>query len=911
MNNKERENHIAEYLLPALIAGALFMVILALNALWPFGRATIDYYDMAQWSDLFYYHNYDELRGIKSFVYDWYLNLGREIPGLSEPSLFDLLMYFVPRSLFLECSSLLMTFKIMAAAFFMGIFVRYINKDMPYAFRLILSAGYGLCGFVMTNYTVPQWIDMAAFVPLVLMFSQKALRTGKFIGLTVTVFLIMIDDYYFGIQMLMFIFLTGGAYCIYLLGTGRKRELTEELFFGRLLTGIAAGLGLSAFSWMPDIAFNMTSARFGNGTNDGGIMGNYIALLQNITPAYLSRWFSLLCLSFPASYVAIGLFYGIRKKEWGSVLLRILLVFMICAQLVLESVHLLLHFGSYVDYPVRNGFMIWCIMAGIAAHPYGVSNKTREEEKTDTGSRIVRIALGVVITAIITTVFRTWYMNNAGISDHTVFLLAMSIMSVFAVAHIILISVRNGRYGTFCPYLWMAEVLIFGIIMIGKPLYDTPYGHDPEQEGEFIRISDQLVEKFGDDLATGSDAATRRIKNPDASLNANYGLVMQRETLSGWTNLATADQIGGATNLGYSSQFTRLLDTGGNIFTDTIMHVTDLVSFEELDERLYSKVASADVVVDHMTGDMREYHLYKNRYELPFAIPVKGAPDTDAGGVTGIVNSFANAMGTKTDIAKTVDVAPAVNKADGHEISEYNIAVVGNKALYFEGSCVDTDHYNTKITVNGRVIPIPSIREFDNELFPAHFNNNTVELGAFENGEVNVTIDMDVSDPDEKYDFTLYEIDLDVLASLCESEPSGISAVQGRRSLDIDLPKMSDEFTGILIPVSYSGGWSAKVDGVSVKPQNINGLFMYISTDGGSRVHMSYFPPFMMPGIIIAVVALIVVALFGLSDKKTKPATHKADRFLAFMYSAAFAAAFAVLYVVPFAYALLQKCGVL
>ena len=87
MNNKERENHIAEYLLPALIAGALFMVILALNALWPFGRATIDYYDMAQWSDLFYYHNYDELRGIKSFVYDWYLNLGREIPGLSEPSL--------------------------------------------------------------------------------------------------------------------------------------------------------------------------------------------------------------------------------------------------------------------------------------------------------------------------------------------------------------------------------------------------------------------------------------------------------------------------------------------------------------------------------------------------------------------------------------------------------------------------------------------------------------------------------------------------------------------------------------------------------------------------------------------------------------------------------------------------------
>ena len=140
----ENKRTIIEYLAPSLVVGVLFMIILAVNGLWPFGKETIDYYDMAQWSDLFYYHNYDELHGVKSFVYDWYINLGREIPGLSEPSLFDLLLYLVPRTYILECSSLLMAVKIMAAAFFMGIFIRYINKDLPYPYRLIQQYRYSL-----------------------------------------------------------------------------------------------------------------------------------------------------------------------------------------------------------------------------------------------------------------------------------------------------------------------------------------------------------------------------------------------------------------------------------------------------------------------------------------------------------------------------------------------------------------------------------------------------------------------------------------------------------------------------------------------------------------------------------------------------------------------------------------------
>ena len=116
----------SKYIFPSLTVGVIYLIILALNGIWPFGKTTIDYYDMAQWSDLFYYHNYDMLHGAKSFVFDWYINIGRVIPGLNEPSLFDLFFYIVPRDHFLECMSLLMLIKIMVSALTMNIFIRCI-----------------------------------------------------------------------------------------------------------------------------------------------------------------------------------------------------------------------------------------------------------------------------------------------------------------------------------------------------------------------------------------------------------------------------------------------------------------------------------------------------------------------------------------------------------------------------------------------------------------------------------------------------------------------------------------------------------------------------------------------------------------------------------------------------------------
>ena len=885
---------ITEYIMPSVVTGLIFLIILAINGLWPFGKATIDYYDMAQWADPFYYHNYDQLHGLKSFVFDWYTNLGRVIPGLNEPSLFDLLFFFIPRDMILEFMSFLMMVKIMAMAFTMNLFVGYVNDKLPYTYRLMISAGYGLCGFVLINYTIPLWLDMAAIVPLILMFSQKALKEGRFAGLSVTIFLIMIDDYYFTLQTLMFVFLIGGAYIV----TGRfLRKEREELYVSRLLAGVVAGLGVSSFSWIPDIAFDLTSARFSIGSTEDGILSTYISLLNSVQPSYLSRWFSLLGIAFCAAVAATGIAGCIRKRKISTVVFCLLCIFMVTSQLFVESIHLLLHFGSYVDYPVRNGFMIYCVIAGIAAGLY----EARGEEGYKINGKILSAAQ-ILVPALFAGVFATWYFRHAGISDHRIFLITFGLMAVCFCQDVFLISYRGGRYGKYCFCMWAAQLLIFGIIMIGKPLYDSGYADDPEQEGEYIRITDQLVSNFGDKLATGNDAATLRIKNPDTSLNSNYGVVMRRETLSGWTNLASADQITGAVVFGYSNQFTRILDSGGTIFSDALLHIADIVSLKEQDDKLYEKIASTIVVTDHMTGSSAEYFLYKNRFVMPFAIPVVDStklidPDID---MVKFINSYAGAIGADRDIAAYITDEAAITKENGHEIFRYRIRTDGPQTLYLKGNCVDKDHYNTRITVDGKTLKIPGIREYDNELFPAHFNNNTVELGSFEDEEVTVEIDMDVSDPEEKFDYYIFGIDTDALSDLCgRLSKINETVVSGKRSLDITIDDCDGSYEGILVPVSYNEGWTATVDGRDTEVQNVIGLFMYVPATDAKNIHMTYFPVFMKAGIFISTVFAVCFAALAIMLRKKEPAVCTADTLLSYVYIVSFAAALTLIYIIP------------
>lgn len=910
--NRNKTTEIAKYIAPMLSVGLLFLVILAIKGMYPFGSETIDYYDMAQQNEAYYHIYYDDLHFAKSVFFDWFTSLGRSTAGGTLISPFNLLLFLTARDSIMEFMSVMMLVKIMFMALTMYIFLKNICDNIPYLFSYSFSVGYGLCGYVLMNYTIPFWLDILVIVPLVLLFSQRCLGLGKSsLGLIISLFFLMSIRYYLTAMILIFIFLIGGAYILYNHLTERKR-----LYVLRFGCSVIAGILLPTFLWFPSAYEALTSARFSNGSGESsGLVDQYLTILRQIAPSYMARWWTLLGLSLPAAIIFIGFINDVKSKHLGRIIYSCSIICFVFLETVLESIHLIMHFGSYVNYPMRNGFLLYCAVVGIAAvyaadlHRLGIFTIGNE-----IGQQIARVAIPSVFLLAATSLLIFQYNRNPGIPVHRVFVITSISMFVLFGIYLLLLVFKKGAYRLTCVVVLFCEILFFGYIFIGMPTYASEYANDPEQEGEYIRISNQLVQAFDmQNEANYPSYYIDRIKNPDSSLNANYGMVMRRSTLSGWTSLAPADKLGGSVRLGYNSQYTRFLDSGANVFCDALLHATQTVSHIPQDERLYDKQGSASVVINHRTGEVSDYCLYNNRYVLPFGLRM----NTSSFGDNIRNNDFpADPIDYFNEYYYALLPAEKINNAYiTSPLFEYfspadESVITGTKALYFCGGCVDTDYYNTRITVNGTTVPIPSIHENDNTLFPAHFNNNTVYLGSFSDEEVSIDIGMDITDPATQYDYYLYTIDLDVLKELCDDYDTDYVTHIGNTSLDMTLTAQEGE--SILLPLSYDNGWRVSVNNRPVEYEVINGLFMNIPLqEGDNAISLKYYPMPMLYALPISILTLVSIILILIVEKKkdlnSAPATVRTDRVLEWIYGGAFCIAAILIYIIPIAYAVLLK----
>ena len=103
-----------------------------------------------------------------------------------------------------------------------------------------------------------------------------------------------------------------------------------------------------------------------------------------------------------------------------------------------------------------------------------------------------------------------------------------------------------------------------------------------------------------------------RVKNSDGSIsNVNYSLVMGRESLANYLHVINASYQPALRKWGYSTNWTRLLDTGGTIFSDTMFGIKYLISSSVLSSQLYDKVFELDGTMGF------RYYIYRNKYEIP------------------------------------------------------------------------------------------------------------------------------------------------------------------------------------------------------------------------------------------------------------------------------------------------------
>ena len=137
----------------------------------------------------------------------------------------------------------------------------------------------------------------------------------------------------------------------------------------------------------------------------------------------------------------------------------------------------------------------------------------------------------------------------------------------------------------------------------------------PNKDNVSVFSADYL--EAANDVAMGMETEIKdfeRIKNTDYKVDhIEYSLVLGKEAISNYWHVINPSVQPKFAALGYSINWTQLLDTGGTVFSDTLFNIKYFLSQDDLTEELYDFCE----VIDE-SGDVIQ--LYKNKFELPFVI---------------------------------------------------------------------------------------------------------------------------------------------------------------------------------------------------------------------------------------------------------------------------------------------------
>ena len=167
--------------------------------------------------------------------------------------------------------------------------------------------------------------------------------------------------------------------------------------------------------------------------------------------------------------------------------------------------------------------------------------------------------------------------------------------------------------------------------------------------------------------------ALDRIKDRDLLLNSNYGFIVDQSSLGCWMNGASPNVQSQMRRMGYTANYTRILDGCGTAFTDALLGINRLYGDEGLNSNLYTNMMPAG-----------EGYIYDCEYTLPFGIIMDDVSDTD--GYDYQNSLFEATTGLDMQLIEEVDVSEATKDVydaeNGVYIYDKQIQVEDKSVLY-------------------------------------------------------------------------------------------------------------------------------------------------------------------------------------------------------------------------------------
>lgn len=872
--NEKKKSTLIDLGVIAMIIAVVVLLAYKMNGIYPFGDATIARGDMVQQTiPAGMYYVWDILHGNASPFFTWNTGFGMNISGASSLgallSPLNLLLFFSTRDNLVYFVNILMVLKMIGIAYSMYFYLR--KYDVSRGVYILGGILYAFGAASLIHFQIMLVMEIAFFLPLIMIgidriFDKKGCKFFIFM-----LALTMIVNVYTGCITLIFIFLSSGIR-IFLSMNENEEKRRCALQLG---VSVLAAFLLSAVVTIPALICISNASRTGNGD-----------FLQTYTTAIQSKWNlnewkrveqMVVNMALPCACILYFIVHEKKNineklKKYGA---HISLVSLMILSVVIPGIELLWHGGSRASWPVRFIYILSFVIIDFAVLLWQ-ENKAKEESACEKKKNWMLLCISGIAALfaglLFYNIYHSYCQNEVywNLGDG---FLCLFIELLFAGIYFLLLKSKKKELivTILCVELTCTSILSFA------PNKDNITVFSPEYLEAANNVGTSIETEIHD---------FERIKNVDYKVDhIDYPLVLGQEAISNYWHVINPSLQPDFSALGYSINWTQLLDTGGTIFTDTLFHTKYYFSQQELPDELY------DYCQDVIYSDTESLQLYKSKFELPFAINTNASALKTSGEIFASQNSLFQAItGSNETLIQDVSGQAANNRF---------VTSIGNerKILYFYGT--NTSDYPITITVNGSPLIIPSSSSATNQQYPTDFCNGLVSLGTFQNEQVDVQFGGSVNMSDIHLGLLDYNTFVNGIEQIKNQNPEIKLLNQKHSGVEIELENVTKQ--NLFLPISYDNGWICKVNGKKVTElQNIDGMLSIPVETGRNTIELDYSSPGRKTGAILSICTFAVLAAFVWLTKKRKIEEKKVTRIAGYAAYAVFTVLFLVFFILLF-----------
>ena len=835
---KRNEQPLFRYTLfiPALFVLFFVLSVYAFNGIFPFGTESIVHDDMGQCNVPMLYSVWDALHGNGSILLNLRTAGGVFISGAYENFLspVNILLFLVcPRSGVLHAMSFFLLIKMMLAATTAMLLFRY-RFSLSTGWNVILSVLYAFNPFILQYYSNASWLEIVWVAPLVLLGADRLLRGKGVLVYILSLAYCLIVQLYIGYMVLLFLFLNGAMY-IFLLLPQKKRK-TAAVRFG-VSTALAALL--SAVSALPSFFYMTDTSRFQTTRSYWQVL---VSTAKNPVTK-LGMVVILTALPFALAFLSI-----VRTRKNKNVLLYLLFVLLLfLIPVIFENVNLMWHMGSYVGFSMRYAFLFHLMLLLVAGYGLDRFSDTLFRGNALSFAVTTASALGSMLLVVL---LMLEYCEGApkGVIYDAVAIRFFCVFVILFLVYLLLLAFGPKK----------VSCVLIGICVMGEiGLYfnrSVTSGSSRSYEYSLDYIGE--CDEIHDTLPLERDGLTR-IKNVDGTLNSNYPLIVDYPSMSNFTHTIPSSIKAAMTKLGYSGVYTRVLDTGGTLFTDALLGYRYALSVSALADDNYAFI-----------GQSGSYQIYESRFAAPFGTVCSSEIASDSFFEKSAFETMNRLWHTVQDSERNLMENPNPKETKEGTEATYEFDVHGNKELYLV--CAGSSkRKNMQIYLNDELVKIPSLGEIENTRYTTRFQNNLLDLGTFTDTHVSIrivllnnTISMN------KLQVQVALLDKPLLEEYIRSVSQNDFSVHADRRTVTASVTAQQEDRWLFLPLTYDDGWSCRVNGETVKPVKALGTFMAVPLQKGkNEIRFSYLPKGFVIGSAVSLLACFGIALWVLREK--------------------------------------------